>query len=241
MTVNRREFIAASAVLGAAAALAPKLTQPSSWFGGAASDGQAMSGLQIMRSAQAEPEAFEKGVRHSLKAVGLDPSKVESRRLSGKMSWKEWQALTAMAPGTMLVGMVSEAEFVLVNELFREKGARILSQGTHMAGDATQSRHLFTTTDASAGLGRRFAQWLSQAQQHALIQETSTRKGAIALSGGKKAEALDGDWSEMLGHALAKVAVGRWEPGKIETRIQVGKGDAFTTPRAGYVSFVASV
>ena len=241
MTVNRREFIAASAVLGAAAALAPKLTGPSSWFGGSAPGGVPMAGLQILRSAQAEPEAFEKGVRHSLKAAGTDPSRVETRMLTGKMGWKEWQALTAMAPGTMLIGMASEAEFVLVNELFREKGARILSQATHLAGDAAHSRHLFTTTDASAGLGRAFAQWLSQAHQHAVIQEKSTRKGAIAMSRGKTAEPLDGDWSEFLGHALAKVAVGRWEPGKIESRIQVGAGDAFTTPRAGYVSFVASV
>lgn len=241
MNVNRREFIAASAILGAAAALTPKLTGASSWFGGSKSGGEPLAGLQILRSAQAEPEAFETGVRTSLEVAGVDPAKIGTRTLSGKMSWQEWQALMAIAPGTVLVGMVSEAEFILVNELFREKGARVLSQAIHMAGDPTHSRHVFTTTESSAGLGSVFAQWLKQGHQNALVQESSTRKGALALTRAHMAEAQEGHWSEMLGRALAKVAVGRWEPGKIENRIQVGAGDAFSTPRAGYVSFVATV
>ena len=241
MNVNRREFLAVSAVLGAAAALTPKLGGASSWFGGSKSGGEPLSGLQILRSAQPEPEAFEKGLRSALQVAGVDLSKVGAQTLSGKMSWKDWQALTAMAPGTVLVGMVTEAEFVLVNEIFRETGARVLSQGTHLAGDTEHSRHAFTTTDSSAGLGSAFAQWLKQGQQNALVQETSTRKGALALPRAQKAEAPDGDWSEMLGRALAKVALGRWEPAKIESRIQIGTGDAFSAPKAGFVSFVASV
>ena len=241
MNVNRRQFIAASAVLGAAAALTPKLGGAGSWFGGAKAGGQAPSGLQILRSAQADSEAFEKGVRSALKVAGADLSKVGSRILSGKLSWKDWQALTAMAPGTVLVGMVSESEFVLVNEIFRETGARVLSQGTHLAGDDTHSRHAFTTTEASAGLGTAFAHGLKTLNQNAVVQESSTRKGALALTRTKKAEAAVGEWSEILGSALAKVAIGRWEPRTIEGRIQVGAGDAFTTPKAGYISFVASV
>jgi hypothetical protein len=238
---NRREFIAASAVLGAAAAMAPKLTGPSSWFGGAKSAGQSISGLQILRSAQAEPETFEKGVRTSLEAAGMDASKIATRTLSGKMGWQEWQSLTAMAPGTVLVGMVSEAEFILVNELFREKGARVMSQGNHQAGNTAHTRHAFTTTDASAGLGSVFAQWLKHGQQHALVQETSTRKATLSLQRSGKTDPQTGDWSELLGRALGQVALGSWEPSKIESRIRVGAGDAFTTPKAGFVSFVASV
>lgn len=241
MNVNRREFIAASAVLGAAAALTPKLGGAGSWFGGTKAGDQALSGLQILRSAQAEAEGFEKGVREALKGVGADLSKVASRTLSGKMSWTDWQSLTAMAPGTVLVGMVTESEFVLINEIFRETGARVLSQGTHVTGDSSHSRHAFTTTESSAGLGSAFARWLKSQNHHALVQETSTRKGALALTRSQKSEAHSGGWFEMLGHALAKVAVGRWEPGKIEGRIQVGAGDAFATPKAGYVSFVATV
>jgi hypothetical protein len=238
---NRREFIAASAVLGAAAALAPKLTGPSSWFGGPPSGAATLSGIQILRSAQAEPETFEKGLRASLETAGMDASKVATRTLSGKMSWKEWQTLTAMAPGTMLVGMVSEAEFILVNELFREKGARVLSQGNHQVGNAAQTRHAFTTTDASAGLGGVFAQWLKQGRQHALVQETSTRKSTLAHQRSGKSDAKEADWCELLGRAMGQVALGRWEPGKIESRVLVGSGDAFRVPRAGFVSFVASV
>lgn len=241
MNVNRRQFIAASAVLGAAAALTPKLGGASTWFGGSKSGGGSLSGVQVLRSAQPEPEAFEKGLRSALQGAGVDPATIGARTLSGKMSWKDWQALTALTPGTVLVGMVSEAEFVLVNEIFRETGARVLSHGTHLAGDTTHSRHAFTTTDSSAGLGSTFANWLKKGQQNALVLESSTRKGALAVPRAQKAEAQEGDWSEMLGHALAKVALGRWEPAKIESRIQVGAGDAFATPKAGYVSFVASV
>ncbi len=241
MNFNRREFIAASAVLGAAAALAPKLTGPSSWFGDAKSADQSVSGLQILRSAQAEPETFEKGVLRSLEAAGMATSKIATRTLSGKMGWQEWQSLTAMAPGTVLVGMVSEAEFILVNELFRETSARVLSQGNHQTGIAAHTRHAFKTTDASAGLGGVFAQWLKQAHQHAFIQEISTRKATLSLPRSGKTDAQTGDWSELLGRALGQVALGRWEPGRIESRITVGAGDAFTTPKAGFVSFVASV
>lgn len=241
MNFNRREFIAASAVLGAAAALAPKLTGASSWFGGDKSAGGSVAGLQILRSAQAEPETFEKGVRTSLKAAGMEAARITTRTLSGKMSWQDWQSLTAMAPGTVLVGMVSEAEFILVNELFRENGARVLSQGVHQAASASHSRHAFTTTDASAGLGAVFAQWLKQAQQHALVQETSTRKATLSLKRPEVTNAQSSDWFEMLGSALGQVALGRWEPGKVESRVTVGHGDAFTTPKAGFVSFVASV
>ena len=241
MNVNRREFIAASAVLGAAAALTPKLGGAGSWFGGAKAGDQALSGIQILRTAQAEAEGFEKGVREALKGVGADLSKFASRTLSGKMSWNDWQSLTAMAPGTVLVGMVTESEFVLINEIFRETGARVLSQGTHLTGDSRHSRHAFTTTEASAGLGSALAHGLKTLKQNALVQESSTRKGALALTRNKKAEAADGEWSEILGSALAKVAIGRWEARTIEGRIQVGAGDAFTTPKAGYISFVASV
>lgn len=241
MNIKRREFLAASAVLGAAAALTPKLTGPSSWFAGTKSASNPRAPIQILRSAQAEPETFEKGVRASLDGAGVDAASVQTRTLSSKMTWQEWQSLTAMAAGTVVIGLVSEAEFILINEFFREKSARILSQGTHLSGDTTHSRHLFTTTDSSAGLGSAFARWLKQGQQHAVVQETSTRKGAIALTPGHAVEKHDGEWSEMLGHALAKVATGRWQPGSVESRIQVGAGDAFTTPKAGFVSFVASV
>ncbi len=219
--------------------LAPMMKSPSTWFRASHTAPAPVSVIQILRSAQAEPEAFEKGVRAYLQTSGMDPAQVDVRTPPAILDFVEWQNLVSPVEGVVFVGMVSEADFILVNECIREKGLRLLCRGTHVVGDAAHSRHAFTTTASSAGIGAAFDQSLKQPYQHAYVQEVAMHKAAFPFPAACRIETPDGNWSELLGHALGQVALGHWEPSAISNHIHIG--DAFTSVNVGYASFVIGV
>jgi hypothetical protein len=238
--MSRRDFLTSSALLGAAtAALAPLAKGPAGWFQSApvANGPTPSSPVRILRADAPAAEAFERGVRATLQAHGLDAASVGTT-LATEFDFDALKAHLTGTPGAVLVGLVPERLFLLVNELARESGARLLLEGTHLSDAGAHSRHTFTTTAASAGVGAVFADGLKARNEHALVQETVRRQSARNLPAARRTETTAESWSEALGQAVAHVATGQWRPSAVVSRTRVGAGDAFTTAMDGYVSFV---
>lgn len=240
MRLSRREFLTSSALLGAAAAaIAPLVKGPGAWFQPAQAPavGAPIKLARIMRVDAPAAVAFERGVRGGLASVGLAGPDVEVT-IVDRLDVEGWSAPLKGAPNTVVIGMVREADFIVLNELVRESGARLLYQATHAAAGAAHSRHAFTTTAASVGLGAVLAQWLAQQRQHALVQETAIRSSRWPLPGAKPLQVIAESWPERLGQAAALVGTGRWQPCASAGRTRVGAGDPLGSASAGFVSFV---
>lgn len=154
MTWTRRRFLISSATLCAGAAIiarsrVPLLSVP------------AGPRVRLLRSRTDVPsDAFERGVRA---ALGGDADVVATSVRSDLARWRE---MSASVRGSTVLGVVSTSEFVLVNELIRDSGARLLFLGEHAVRDAGSARHVSTTSAASAGVDR----WL--ARSHGAWPET---------------------------------------------------------------------
>lgn len=148
MTWSRRNFLASSATVCAGAAIA----------GSALAPRPARDRLRFLRSRGEVPSAaFERGVRAALGRAGPG---LEVLAMPVRFDFGEWRALAAaiIPPGAVL-GVVSASEFVLVNELVREAGARLLHRGEHAGNDAGSVRHLLTSGIAAAGVEAALTRW----------------------------------------------------------------------------------
>lgn len=144
MTWSRRNFLASSATICAAAAVAGSAFTPS----------RARERLRLLRSRGEVPSgAFERGVRTALGGHGPGPG-LEVVTMPVRFDFDEWRALAAaIAPAGAVLGVVRASEFVLVNELIRDAGARLLHQGEHAVDDAGSARHALASGAALAGVG----------------------------------------------------------------------------------------
>lgn len=145
MIVRRRDFVSASLVIGAGVALSPLSQLSSTGPAGSAAGYRAVGGFRILRPFELQPRLFELGLRTALRAGGIDSRQVHVSP-PPEPSLRRWRDLLAMAPGTTLVGMMSDADAVLAGEIIRERGYSILYVGAHVPGTGEQIRHTLTTT-----------------------------------------------------------------------------------------------
>jgi hypothetical protein len=94
--------------------------------------------------------AFARGVHAALSGAAFD---IDALTMPVRADLAQWHALTAAIRGGVVLGMVSASKFVLVNELIREAGGRLLYQGEHAIDDAGSARHALMTSGASVGVG----------------------------------------------------------------------------------------
>jgi hypothetical protein len=200
MTWTRRRFLAWSATVCAGAAIAGD------------SVARLLSGATRERvrlltsSGDGVPSAaFERAVRAALGGTGVD---VDAVVIPVRPDLARWREVAASVRGGVMLGVVSASEFVLVNELIREAGARLLYLGEHTDDAAGAVRHASTTSAASVGV----EPWLSR---------------------------VPGAWPEVLGFALARVAVRQWEPVVMIAEPVAGHDSA--PIRSSCVSFVFAV
>lgn len=128
----------------------------------------------------------------------------------------------------VVLGMVRPSAFVLVNEVLRERRARLLAEGTHAVGDG-QSRHRFLTGAEVPGLGAIYAAGL---RHDAVVREV-----AIGAAHQMAQASRTGGWAERLGFELARVASGRFTPSAVIEEVRLGRG-AQGRLRDHFVSFV---
>jgi hypothetical protein len=149
VTWTRRRFVVSSVTICAGAAIAG---DPAARLLSRA----AKVRVRLLKSRDEEPStAFERGVHAALEgaAAGIDALEMPVRA-----DLAQWRALAAALPGCVVLGVVTPSEFVLVNELIRETGARLLYQGEHAIDRAGSAWHALTTSSMSAGGGAPFAQ-----------------------------------------------------------------------------------
>lgn len=156
------------------------------------------------------PDAFVRGV---LEAAGADEVRLVDD-LRGQQG--------------VVLGLVRPSAFVLVNEVLRERRARLVAEGTHAIGDE-RSRHGFLTGVEVPGLGATYAAGL---RHDAVVREVAFGDATQAPRASRT-----GGWAELLGFELARVAAGRFTPAAVTREIRLGRG-AEGPLRDRFVSFV---
>ncbi|MFO1265404.1 MAG: hypothetical protein U1F67_00530 [Rubrivivax sp.] len=139
-----------------------------------------------------------------IESLTLDPAQV---RAPGAL-----RAALVARSGATLVGLLDDCTHTLVEEALRDLGASLLCRGQHHGSPsgAAGSRHLFTTTARTAGVGAALAGALAADGRAYLVREQSLSPavpGADAF--GRR---LDPRWPVALGDAYARIASGRWDP-----------------------------
>ncbi len=112
MSWTRRQFVISTALIGASGVIAARRT--------------ARAPVRLLRSGERMSTAdFERGVR----ARFGGGNELEVLTMPTQFDLAQWRRLGEEIRGGVVLGIVSAAEFVLVNELIRERGARLLCQG----------------------------------------------------------------------------------------------------------------
>ncbi len=144
MTWTRRGFLAASAAVCAGTVIVGRTVAP--LLGGAAE-----ARLRLLTAKASIPSAaFERGVRARGEGAGLA---IDALALPRRHDLTRWRGLVAEIRGIAVLGVVSAAEFVLVNELIREAGAVLMFQGEHTIGVLGAARHTLLASTGSEVLG----------------------------------------------------------------------------------------
>jgi hypothetical protein len=144
VTWTRRRFLASSATICAGAAIVGDAGEP-------LLSRRNKIRVRLLTSRGRVPSAaFERGVHAALSGVAFH---IDALTMPVPADLADWRALVASIRGGVVLGVVTASEFVLVNELIREAGARLLYQGEHTIDDAGSARHASMTFGASIGVG----------------------------------------------------------------------------------------
>ena len=231
MSVDRRQFLAGctgAGLLAGTPALA--VTQRLGLLGPAlapAADGLA-AGVLLLRAPG--DTAFEAGVRRVLRhsavphidTLELDPALA---RTPGAL-----RAVLAARRGTALLGLMDDCTHTLLEECLRDLGGSLLCRGQHFgsANQRADSRHLFTTTATTRGVGQALAAALATGTDAYLVREQALADATGAASGLRAR--LDPHWPAALGIAYGRMAAGRWAPAPLNAHAQ--RGIVTTAPDA---------
>jgi len=140
---TRRKFLVSSATLCAGSIIAGGSIE-------ALRLGPARDRVRLLITKGPIPSAaFERGLRAAFSGAGFD---VDAVVMPARPNLARWRAFGAQIRSGVVLGMVSASEFVLINELVREAGARLLYQGEHAIDDVGGARHTLTTSVASVGV-----------------------------------------------------------------------------------------
>jgi hypothetical protein len=174
--------------------------------------------------------AFEAGVRRALRHSGvpridtleLDPALV---RTPGAL-----RAALAVRRGTALLGLMDDCTHTLLEECLRDLGGSLLCRGQHFgsANQRADSRHLFTTTATTRGVGQALAATLATGTGAYLVREQAMADATGATRG--LDVRLDRHWPAALGIAYGRMAAGRWAPAPLNAHAQ--RGIVTTAPGA---------
>ena len=213
MSLLRREFLAGSAGVFIA-------SRPVFALSTAFATAPPPRSVRVVRSRRQPLPAFEQGARSALLAAGHASRAV--LQLPAKLELSQWQRLLAEARGSVLVGLVCDTEFALVNELVREASGRVLAEGAHRVSEDLHSRHVFTTTAASVGVGSAFAGQLRATSLHALVTEVALIESPARARPVDDRALRHDHWAGSLGRIMGTVAAGTWIGRTIEPPSRVG-------------------
>lgn len=145
----------------------------------------------------------------------------------------------AARPGRRLVGLLSEADGVLLRQLV-PAGSDWLALGHHREGGpgGFHSRHRITALPASRGLARHLAADLAAQASDFSVTEMAAGMPESIRSVVPAARAAD-NWEAALGHALGRVAAGLWRPEPAEpAQSFAGRGSRRSGRDTALTSFV---
>lgn len=234
MKLDRRNFLGTMGLGMATAALWPR-EGASSLFAAAPA-----TRFLVLRSSHQRSEIFTRSVRAGLERLGISGAAVAEADAPSSTDFAGWKKIAEGVRGGVVMGLLSEADAILLNEALRESGGRLLCRGTHVTGEGRCSRHAFDTTEASSGVGVAFARRLELAGQDALVFETAAVEAAPLASTALPAIGT-ADWTELLAGSVARIAAGRFEPGSVVGSVRVGASDPFGSVQESFVSFAAVV
>jgi hypothetical protein len=204
MTFGRRSFVA-GALAGAAAAGLP--ARPAA----ACLSTAARDPVMLLLDPGAPP-AFAAAAAATLAASGLP---ILDRRAGDGAGLAETVGWLAASPGRRIIGLLSDADAVLLDQLSRDGAVRCLSAAQHCesTGASGQSRHRITALSSNAGLARLLAFDLAAAGTHFSVASEApgtSRSGAAPAVVPAQAEPAGRGWEDTLGRVLAMIAAGRW-------------------------------
>jgi hypothetical protein len=169
------------------------------------------------------PGAFVAAAAGTLAASGLP---VIDRRAGDIAVVAASVAWLAARPGRRIVGLLSDADAVLLDQFTRDAAIRCLSSAQH-CGDGGASRHRITALSSNAGLARLLVNELAAAGTNfsvaaePLATPRSPLPSAASLA---PADRSGRGWDDTLGRTLATIAAGAWPtrapdgPGRFEGR-----------------------
>ncbi|MFO1409724.1 MAG: hypothetical protein U1F06_05005 [Steroidobacteraceae bacterium] len=142
--------------------------------------------------------------------------------------------------GATFVGLLDDCTHTLVEEALRDLGASLLCRGQHHGSPAgaAGSRHLFTTTARTAGVGALLASALAADGRAYLVREQSLSPATASTDAFDRR--LDPRWPVALGDAYARIASGRWESRLAPATAQQGTILAARDARP-FVSLIATL
>nr|WP_294511560.1 hypothetical protein [uncultured Rhodopila sp.] len=204
MTFGRRAFCAGALAGVAAAGIAPRSAA-------ARISSTAPDPVMLLLDPDAPP-AFIAAATGALAASRLsviDRRGGEARVLVESVAW------LAARPGRRMVGLLSDADAVLLDQFTRDGAIRCLSSAQHCgsAGASGQSRHRITALPSNAGLARLLADELAAAGTNfSVVTEPLTRPGIAGPVTKIPASAhrAGSGWEAVLGGTMAMIAAGNW-------------------------------
>jgi hypothetical protein len=200
MTCGRRSFVAGATAAGlhtraAAARLSSAVPDP----------------VMLLLDPGA-PRAFMAAAAGTLAALRLsviDRRAVDGSRLAESVAW------LAARPGRRMIGLLNDADAVLLDQITRDGAMRCLSSAQHCesTGASGQSRHRITALSSNAGLARLLAVELAAAGTHFSVEAVppgAPRSAAPLAEVTAPADLAGRGWEDTLGRVLAMIAADRW-------------------------------
>ena len=128
--------------------------------------------------------------------------------------------------GAVLLGLLDDCSQTLLEECLRDLGGSVLCRGQHYGSTRrdADSRHLFTSTPASRGIGATLARSLAAGRGAYLVREQSHGAATHAAAAGTVDDraAPGPHWAAALAIAYVRMAAGHWRPAPLLARAQRG-------------------
>ena len=241
MTVCRRHFLQGSLSAGALVFAAPSGLiageAPSAGVPARSSIAD-MRRLLLLRSAG--DDAFALPAMQVARRYGAYP--VASLALSEQLAGDPAALRTILSQhrGVRLIGLMDDCTHSLVEETLRDLGGSIVCRGRHrgLLNEATASRHSFTTTAATHGIGSALASAMTANGTAFLVQEHSHCEVALVPRDGLPLPTAP--WPAVLGTSYGLMVTGLWTAGPVIAEQR--RGAVADNPRSdAFVSLVAEI
>lgn len=187
------------------------------------------------------PPAFMAAAAGILAASRLS---IIDRRAGDASGLAESVAWLAARPGRRIIGLLNDADAVLLDQLTRDGAIRCLSSAQHCetTGVSGQSRHRIAALSTNAGLARLLAIELAAAATNFSVASEAPgtpRMAALLPQVPPQADPAGRGWDDTLGRVLAMIAAGSWpiRAPDVPSAFQ-GRGERSVTETVSLRSFV---